>query len=100
MLSPDFLPTYTVNIPSTLIWFEIDPNIEFKHGQVGDIVKMSNVVKTNTVSRSEHYEILGVCSDIKKPNIIIMLRSTSTPYVYLTVTEGNWITVKNIKEGK
>jgi hypothetical protein len=84
------LPTYKVHLPSTMIWFHIDPNIEFKHGKVGDVVSQKQVVKVNVPSSSGEYKILGVDNEFNRSTKVIILQSTSLPHKYLNVREGEW----------
>lgn len=85
------LPTYKIQLPSTMIWFHIDPNIEFKHGRVGDIVYINQAVKTNAPSCTGEYKILGVDSEFNRSTKVIILQSTSLPHKYLNVREGEWV---------
>jgi hypothetical protein len=73
-----------------MIWFHIDPNIEFKHGKVGDVVSQKQVVKVNVPSSSGEYKILGVDNEFNRSTKVIILQSTSLPHKYLNVREGEW----------
>lgn len=94
MTQTDSLPTYKIHLPSTMIWFNIDPNIEFKHGKVGDIVSLRHCVKTNVPSTSGEYKILGVDSEFNRTAKTIILKSLTLPPSYLTVKEGDWVHIK------
>jgi hypothetical protein len=90
----DQLATYKVHLPSTMIWFNIDPNITFKHGQVGDTVMQKQAVNTNAKPINGEYKILGVDSEFNLANMTIVLESISHPKSYLTVREGDWVPIK------
>jgi hypothetical protein len=90
MAQTDIRSTYKVHLPSTMIWFHIDPNIPFNHGKVGEVVRIKQQVPTNVKSATGEYKILGVDSEFNTANKIIVLESTSLPKTYLTVREGEW----------
>lgn len=84
------MPSYKVQVPNTLIWFNIDPSVEFKHGKVNDIVQIKQAVKTNAKETTGEFKILGVDTEFNRATKIIVLESITKPRTYLTVREGQW----------